>query len=378
MLKKKVFAVIGCGLGGATMAALLQKHGYSVKVFEQAKTFSPIGAGIHITPNAMKVIRHLGLELDLLNLAYCPSAFTSRDWDTGNILFRLPLGGDVRDMYDASYITVHRRNFHKVLISAIKPEAIHFGKRLIDLSQSADGVRLFFEDGSQFNADFLIGADGLSSVVRQILVGACPPIFSGQVAFRSIIPANQLKTKPLDDLTKWWAPDRFIITYYLTRSKDLFYFVAGFPAGSWESQESSLPGEFHELIKGFKGFHPAVQDILQCSTQQRLWPIFERPSLSVWHEKRVVLLGDACHPMRPHMVQGAAMAIEDAAILIRCLEMAAGDDWEAAFKNYYTTRIRRTTSMQTQSAQNDWLKYPMDPAWIFSYDALKEPIIPAA
>src|SRR5258708_32060770 len=170
MLKKKVFAVIGCGLGGATMAALLQKHGYSVKVFEQAKTFSPIGAGIHITPNAMKVIRHLGLELDLLNLAYCPLAVTSPDLDTRNILFRLPLGGDVRDMYDASYITVHRRNFHKVLISAIKPEAIHFGKRLIDPSQSAAGVRLFFEIVPPFNRSFLIAADGRSSAARDVRV----------------------------------------------------------------------------------------------------------------------------------------------------------------------------------------------------------------
>ncbi len=356
------------------MAALLQRGGYPVVVFEQAASFVPAGAGIHITPNAMKVLRHLGLEQQLLAQAFCPPAFTSRDWQTGHLLFELPLGEKVRDDHGASYITIHRGNFHGLLLSAIQPEAIRFGKKLIRFTQRDAGVRLFFEDGSISDADLLIGADGLSSAVRQIMFGALPPMFSGQVAYRSIIPARNLPSKPLNELTKWWAPDRFVISYYLDREKDLFYFVAGLPASEWESPYSSLPGDLQQMIEGFRGFHPAVQNILRCSTHQRRWPIFERPSLSVWHEKRVVLLGDACHPMRPHMVQGAAMAVEDALILVRCLETTTDDDWEGAFIRYYKTRIRRTTMMQEMSAKNDWLKYPTDPTWIFSYDALNEPL----
>lgn len=371
MKKEAVYAVIGGGLGGATIASLLQQYGYNVIVFEQYRAFVPAGAGIHVTPNAMRIMRHIGLENILLNFSSAPAAFTSRTWDTGEISFNLLLNAQG---LNNPYITVNRGDFHHAILSTLKPETIHYGKRLKNLEQFEAGVNLYFQDGSEYTADYVIGADGLYSMVRELLIGKSDPVFSGQVAFRSVIATHQLKSTPIDDLTKWWAEDRFVISYYLNKNRSLYYFVAGMPADSWDYEVPVKEGTKEELMAGFKGFHPHVQEILGASTNQRIWPLFERPPLPLWHNQRIVLLGDACHPMRPHMAQGAAMAMEDAAILVRCFEQAKDDDYEHVFKRYAHARVARTSKVQQQSGENTWLKDPMDPTWVFEYDAINDPI----
>lgn len=374
MKKELTIAVIGCGLGGATVAALLQRAGFRVMVFEQTSSFLPTGAGIHLSPNVLKVLRRIGIEHCLLERGCRPSAFTSRAWDSGELLFSLPLGEVAEQRYGGAYLTVHRSDFHQALVAEIEPGSLSYGKRLESLDSSARGVRLKFEDGHQEVVDLVIGADGLSSRVRQIMQGEEQPVFSGQVAYRSVFPASALQAPPIHELTKWWAPDRFVIAYYLTRAKDSFYFVAGFPAAKWPHTTSSVEGERVEMLNEFAGFHPEVQAILQASPEARKWPLFERPPNAIWHRGRVVLLGDACHPMRPHMAQGAAMAIEDAAILTRCLTSVGAQHWEQAFQLYSRSRIDRTSRVQALSSQNHWLREPTDPSWVFDYDIWSEPL----
>lgn len=375
MSKRFTIGIVGCGLGGATIAALLQQSGFHIRVFEQTPGFSPVGAGIHLSPNVLKVLRRIGIERYLLDIGCSPTAFTSRMWDTGELLFNLPLGEAAKQRYGGAYLTVHRGDFHQALVSSIDSSSLCYGKRLESFENTAEGVRLQFEDGHQEIVDLVIGADGLSSRVRHILQGEAHPVYSGQVAYRSVFPACALKRPPTYELSKWWAPDRFVIAYYLTQARDRFYFVAGFPASDWPHATSSVEGQRDEMLNAFAGFHPEVQAILQASPGARKWPLFERPPNPIWHRGRVVILGDACHPMRPHMAQGAAMAIEDAAILSRCLVEAGAPHWEQAFRLYSLVRIERTSKVQDISSRNIWLRDPTDPSWVFSYDALNEPLV---
>ncbi|MCW3466680.1 FAD-dependent oxidoreductase [Chitinophaga nivalis] len=372
MFKESTFAIVGCGIGGATVAALLQKYGYRVTVYEQAVSFVPAGTGIHITPNAMKVLRQLGVEPALHATGFQPPAFVSRAWDTGEVLFDFPLQ-TMQQQYAGSYLTIHRGNFHSILIAAVTPGTIHYNKRLKEAVQEEDGVTLFFEDGTKVQADYVIGADGIYSAIRKTMADQAAPAFTGQAAFRAIIPAAKLRSAPLDGLTKWWGHDRSLISYFLSGDQSLFYFAAGVPAATWEGR-AHREATREELLDSFAGFHPAVQDILLASEYPTLWPLFERPAVNKWYQQRIVLLGDACHPMMPHMAQGAVMAIEDAAVLLRCLEDAGNSSWQQVVERYATTRKERIETVQLQSAENKWLKAPMDPGWVFSYDALLAPL----
>lgn len=260
-MEHRQIAVVGCGLGGATMAALLQREGYDVCVFEQAPNFGPIGAGIHLSPNLMRVLRSLELEEALIERGFRPGAFTSRAFDTGEILFELPLRDTARQLYGADYLTIHRGDFHAALVSRIAPERIRYGKKLTDIEQAADHVELRFSDGTQVAADLVIGADGVSSRVRNACFDPTPPRFAGQVAYGSIVEASRLPSAPLDDLTKWWADDRFVIAYYLDPAKKHYYFVAGFPGNHWPAEARTLPGSREELRAEFSMFHPAAREI---------------------------------------------------------------------------------------------------------------------
>lgn len=374
MNKKPTIAVIGCGLGGATATALLQHLGCQVKVFEQAPGFLPAGAGIHLSPNVLKVLRQIGVEHQLLVQGFQPASFTSRAWNSGELLFDLPLGEQAVQHYGGAYLTVHRGELHRAIVDEIDRGCLVYGRRLKSLVSTSDSVQLHFEDGHQETADLVIGADGLSSTIRKILIGDEPPVFSGQVAFRSMFSTDAMHRLPENGLTKWWAPDRFVIAYYLTKALDTFYFVAGFPAKEWSHHGASTEGTQEELLHEFAGFHPEVQMILRASPPARKWPLFERDANPIWHRGRVALLGDACHPMRPHMAQGAAMAIEDAAVLSRCLMEVGFGQWEQAFSLYSRLRLPRTSRVQKLSGQNTWLKKETDPSWVFSYDAWTEPL----
>ncbi|HSR79515.1 MAG TPA: FAD-dependent monooxygenase [Hyphomicrobiaceae bacterium] len=196
-------AVVGAGLGGLTCAALLQRAGFAVLVYEQAAAFARIGAGIILSPNVLKVLRVLGLERPLLEVGIAPDAFVSRAWDTGETLFELRLDAASEQRFGGPYINVHRGDLHAVLASAVRPASIAFGHCLVGLKSSGAGVRLVFENGAQHEADIVIGADGIRSKVREVLLGPEPPRFTGRVAQRAIFKRELLGGQPMRDCTKW-------------------------------------------------------------------------------------------------------------------------------------------------------------------------------
>ena len=364
-------AVIGAGLGGATAAALLQREGFEVRLYEQAQAFERIGAGIHVSANVMKVLRHLDAEHGLSRIGIHPDVFTSRKWDNGEILFELPLGRTGEQKYGASYITAHRHDLHAAILEKVRPGTIAFGKRLADVKTDGAGANLIFDDGTAAEADVVIGADGVNSRVREAVVGPGRSRFIGAVAHRAIYPSALLGGMPVRNCTKWWGPNSHILIYYIEQSRNEIYLVTS-AKGEWHSQAAWEYCARAEVLAAFEGFHAEVRTVIEAAPQLTKWPILDIAPIDKWTERNLVLLGDACHAMTPYMASGAAMAIEDAAVLVRC--MVESDDCASAFLLYQKTRMPRVDKVQRISAENSFLRYPTDPTWVFGYDAVTVPL----
>ena len=373
---KPSIAVIGAGLGGAAAAALLQKAGYPTQVYEQAPEFSRLGAGIHLGPNAMKVMRRIGIEDQLERMGSHPSHWFSRDSETGEYLSRIPLGDFAKQEYGAAYITVHRGDLHALMVDQPDQDRLHFGKRLEKVDDQGDQVVMNFADGTEATADLVIGADGVNSVIREHLLGEEAPIYSGWVAHRAIISAEKLKAYDLDfeACVKWWSGDRHMMVYYVTGDHKEYYYVTGVPEPDWNHGTSFVDSSREEMREAFKNYGPEVQALIDCTDKVTKWPLLERNPLPLWHDNRLVLLGDAAHPMKPHMAQGAVMAIEDAAMLVRCMETTGADNYADAFELYRANRFERASRVQQVSHDNTWLRQNEDPAWVFAHDVYEVPL----
>jgi 6-hydroxynicotinate 3-monooxygenase len=366
------FAVIGAGIGGLALAAFLSRSGTNVEVYEQASRFARIGAGIQMSPNAVHVLRALGLEALLSRLAFQPPAWTNRVWHSGEYLFEVTLGNDAEKRYGAPYLLMHRGDLHSALFSAVPRGLISFGKRLVGIDLAGAGLTLWFSDGTAATADAVVGADGVHSTVRDILLGPEKPRFIGRVAYRTVFPTALMRGFVLDRCTKWWGPDRHIIMYPVTPRREETYFTTAVPDLDWDVESWSTQGDVAAVRRAFVGFHENVQTVLAACPQVHKWALFERDPLPRWSDGPIALLGDACHPMTPYMAQGAASALEDAAILSRCVE--AVPDVAEAFRRYEALRLTRTSRLQLTSRQNIWGKHEVDPAWVYGYNVWRVPI----
>lgn len=367
MKSKPKIAIIGAGMGGLTAAALLLRAGFEADVYEQAKHFTRLGAGIQMSPNAMKVLRTIGLEAPLRAMAFRPPGQLSREWDTGKVLLDVPFGDAVENRYNAPYLLMHRGDLHLLLAGTVPKERVHLGRKFTGLRDTGSSVQLQFADGSTAEVDAVIGADGVHSTVRELLLGTERPTYSGRVAYRTTFPANLLGGVTIDDCTKWWGPDRHIVIYFVTRARDEVYFVTSVPEDDWTAESWSMKGDLGELRSAFEGFHPQVQAVLKACPEVHKWAINVRDPLPRWSEGRAALLGDSCHPMTPYMAQGAATSMEDAMVLTRCLTEC--DDIGEAFRMYERTRKERTSKIQFHSYENKWLHRKADTDWVYGYDA---------
>lgn len=373
-MSKLSIAIIGAGMGGLTAAATLKRAGVEAHVYEQAPAFSRIGAGIQMSPNAMKVLRAIDLEGRLRTIAFRPEMQFSREFDTGVVNLEYPFGDTAEAKYGAPYLLMHRGDLHALLNANVPSGNMHCGKKLVRFDQDERGVRLEFADGTEARHDAMIAADGVHSGVREALFGKDQPHYSGRVAYRTTFPASLLNGETIDDCTKWWGKDRHIVIYYVTRNRDEIYFVTSVPEPDWRTESWSAKGDLTELRAAFKDFHPIVRRVLDACPQVHKWAILERDPMPSWSKGKVVLMGDACHPMTPYMAQGAATAMEDAAVLTRCLEGMDRNGIEKAFKLFEQVRKERTSQIQLVSHQNTWLHRSGNTDWVFGYDAWKVPL----
>jgi 2-polyprenyl-6-methoxyphenol hydroxylase-like FAD-dependent oxidoreductase len=376
--KKLSVAIVGAGMGGLAVASTLRQVGFDAQVYEQAPRLERIGAGIQMMPNAMKVLRRIGVENQVRAMSFQPYSHLNRVWDTGEAMRELPMP---EDLFGAPYLCLHRGDLQEALLSVLPSETIHLGKKLTGLDPSSGGVTLQFADGTRAEADALIGADGVHSLVREFVAGPDAPIHKGRIAYRAVYPSSLLNGRDIGcSRTKWWDIDRHIVIYYTSASRGEIYFVTSVPEpAEWLTRESwSAKGEVHELRAAYAGFHEDVLAVLEACPDCHKWAILEREPLSRWSDGRVTLLGDACHPMTPYMAQGAATAIEDAAVLARCLAETEGDDIEGSFRRYEASRKPRTAKIQAISSANTWMRGgDDDTSWLYGYDAWNVPLAQA-
>ena len=367
-------AIVGAGMGGLATAAALRRVGIEVAVYEQATQFARIGAGIQIGCNAMKVLRELGLERRLRAQSFYPRSWNNRDWRTGEIKFDMIFGESAERKFGAPYLLAHRGDLHAALATAVPAECVKLGHKLVGLDEVGDSVRLSFANGATALADAVVGADGVHSLVREILFGTSPVNFTGRIAYRTTYPAALLGGERIDDCTKWWGEDRHIVIYYVKPDRSEVYFVTSQPEPEFRIESWSAKGDVRQLRAAFKGFDPRVENVLAACPDVHKWAIVDRDALPRWAERNVTLRGDACHPMMPYMAQGAAMAIEDAAVLSRCLEGVEPDGVANAFRRFEASRRDRTSRVQETSRTNTWLKEKTDTDWVYAYDAWTVPL----
>jgi salicylate hydroxylase/6-hydroxynicotinate 3-monooxygenase len=368
-------AIVGAGLGGLTAAATLRLAGFNVRVYEQATRFSRIGAGIQMMPNSMKVLRRIGIDALVRGTSFQPYSHLNRVWDTGDVLRELPMP---ESLFGAPYLCMHRADLHDSLLSIVPAAIIELRKTLAGLDERGGQVTLTFGDGSTARADAVIAADGVHSVARDLIVGPDEPIHRGRIAYRAIFPSALMGGVDVGpSRTKWWGIDRHIVIYYTRPDRSEIYLITSVPEpADWLTRESwSTIGDVHELRAAYEGFHRDVRTVVEACPACHKWAILERDPLPRWSAGRVVLLGDACHPMTPYMAQGAATAMEDAAVLTRCLSEVEGQDIESAFRRYEAHRKPRTSRIQAISSANTWMKGGNeDTSWLYGYDAWNVPL----
>ncbi|WP_328799083.1 FAD-dependent monooxygenase [Roseomonas harenae] len=379
-MSKPRIAIVGAGLGGIAAALLLRQEGFESTLYEQAPAFSRLGAGIHVGPNVMKIMRRLGLEQRMEVMGSHPDFWHSRNWNDGALLSEIPLGDYARKTYGAAYLTVHRGDFHQLMVDAVPSGGIQYDKRLTAIDDSGQEVLLRFADGTTAKADIVIGADGVNSVMREHMLGAEAPRYTGYVAHRAVFPASALAkyNMAFDPCVKWWSEDRHMMVYFVTEKQDEYYYVTGVPQAEWDMSKAWVQSSQEEMYEAFAGYHPMVQSLIDACSDITKWPLLERDPLPLWSRGRLVMLGDACHPMKPHMAQGAAMAIEDAAMLARCFKEVGAEDFETTFALYRANRIERASRVQKVSHDNTWLRENEDPGWVFGYDVFNVPLIEPA
>ncbi len=364
-------AIIGAGIGGLAVAVALRRIGVSSVIYEQAPAFGRIGTAINMTPNAVKVLDGLGIGDALREKSYTPEFRVSRTWDTGEETSRVKLGSSALARYGVAPLMLHRADLMAVLEASVTSNTIKFGKKLKSLRNHDGKIRLLFEDKTTVDAVGVIGADGVHSVVRENLFGFEKPRFAGMSAYRTILPIDRIKGYDISNFVKWWGPipESQIVTNAINKKKELFLF-ATMPETSLVHESWSMSGDVEKIKVYYSNYHEEIRAVINSITEIDRTALYDRKPLDRWSKGRVTLLGDACHAMMPFMAQGAAMGLEDAVILSRCV--GSYPNWINALKHYEATRISRVSKIQHGSSSNQWLRKSENPDWVYGFDAWTE------
>jgi len=347
--------IAGAGLGGLTAAACLLQAGFDVDVYEQAPELGEIGAGIQQSANAMHVMHHLGLGDQLMAVAFQPPVTQFRLFDSGKILQELALAEKHQERHGAPYLQLHRADFHAILarrVLALKPDAIHLKATATGFEETPDGVVLHLADGSTAAGDALVGADGVRSAVRSQIAGRAPPAYTGDAAWRLTVPTARFPANFMDGKSSIWVgPNKHAVVYFL-RGGTLLNFVAAVELDEWIEESWTLKRPWAELKADLTGWHEDIQAIIDAADREQCfrWALNVHPALDNWSTGRATLIGDAAHPTLPYLAQGAAMAVEDAAVLTRALERSSSVS--AALKLYQHNRLGRTARIVRESQAN--------------------------
>ncbi len=355
--------IVGGGIGGLAAALACGQAGARPQVLERAATFSEVGAGIQMGPNVTRTLHAWGLAEDLKEIGFVPRKLDAKDTQTGQIIGTLRLGQRSLDTYGAPYFTVHRADLHRVFLKKIMSSGqaeLRLDSEVQGLQQNADGIQI---SGANLPASLtelsqsgaMVGADGLWSKTRQFVVPPTAPRVTGLLAYRALVPMQSIPEKlRLQDVNVWVGPRVHAVLYPVKCGEylNLVVVVQGPPPASLDDWDHA--GNKQDLEAAMGPIHADLRNMLAAVPAWRLWPLCDRPPIKGPHEMakgRIALLGDAAHPMRPFLAQGAGMAIEDAAELAR--SWARADlQVEDRLQMYAQARWARNAQVQQRSIRN--------------------------
>lgn len=346
--------IAGGGIGGLAAALALLRDGHEVTVCEQAKELREVGAGVQLAANATRVLIELGLGKALEKVACVPAGKEVRLYDTGKTWKLFDLGEESMQRYGAPYWLLHRADLHDVLVDALRerwPHALLTSAHVTAFNQSDTHVELLLADGRKLEADALIGADGIHSVVRRSLFGDMNVNFLGRAAWRGVVPAARLP-EHLRRLvaTNWVGPGVNAVVYPLRRGELINFVGAIGNVKGWTSESWTDAGTTEEVLADFQGWHADIQQIVRQIEVPLKWAYRGREPLQQWSVGNVTLLGDAAHPTLPTLAQGANMAIEDGLVLARCLRL--DEPISSTLRRYEAARVPRTSKIVRSSTEN--------------------------
>lgn len=342
-------AILGGGIGGLAAAAFLRQAGLPFTVYEQAPALGEVGAGLVVAPNAARLLRRLGvMERFLDHAVRMDVGWEFRRWEDGRVLSSEDLATSCERLFGEHTYTAHRADLLTVIHSAVPDEHLRLGKRCVRVDVTGTHPTLHFDDGDVVTTDILIGADGVHSVVRAALTMPTPATYSGICAFRALIPADKAPAFARRQAHTLWIGPGHHLVHYPVSAGGYVNLVAFAPAGDYTVESWTATATRDDLLAEFEGWDPRLVELVNAVDTPGRWALLDREPLEQWTVDRVTLLGDAAHPMFPFFAQGAAQAIEDAAVLAMCL----GQDLrhpDRALRRYERLRRPRTTKIQQVS-----------------------------
>src|SRR5256886_5755567 len=310
-------AIVGGGLAGLAAAHALARFGVQAEVFEAAPALGEIGAAVNVAPNATRALVAIGLGEKIAAVANSSPGIYTRNMQTGEFL---ELNDRRKDAarYGAPYYTFHRADLLDALASGLDHRAIHLGHRLTGLEERSDRIALAFANGAQVEAEIVIGADGVRSVIRRALYGDDNPAYTGQMVWRALLNGDDVPEEVLAPTghVQWVGPGCHLLAYYI-RGKKLLNIVTQEDTDKWVEEGWSIRGDPDEMRLSFPNPEPRLEKLLSLVTECSKWGLFTRPLTQNWGRGRIELIGDAAHAMLPNAGQGACQAFEDAYILAR-------------------------------------------------------------
>jgi salicylate hydroxylase len=333
-------AIIGGGIGGLAAALALERRGAEVVVCEQSPVHSEIGAGLNLTPNAVKAFRALGIEDQIEAIGSGSEFMAIRSWRSGRFISRTRRG-DFPKVFGAPNLTVHRADLLDVLRGALRTTDIRLGMRCVAVDGGDRSAAVRFADGSTLEADVVVGADGIHSAVRKSLFGADRPRFTGCICWRGMAPAAAVpRDINIADGTMWMGPHGHVV-HYPVRRGELVNIVAHFDSDAWTGDSWTQECDVAEVMTTYAAWNPALTRLYPLSQRWYKWALYDRDPLEHWSKGRATLLGDSAHAMLPYLGQGAGMAIEDGCVLAAMIGRH-GEDLDTALSAYERLRVPRT------------------------------------
>ena len=354
--------IAGGGIGGLTTALAFLKRGHRVTVFEQSHQLDEVGAGLQISPNGMHVFDALGVSARVEKDAFRPRAQELRFGKGGGRILSIPLRDIARDRWGGEYLHVHRADLIDALGGALidrAPDAVRLGCRVTGYRQDESSITAVLDSGEEVSGDLLVGADGIHSAIRTRINGEDKPRYTGNVAWRVVVPVSALgQYAPPETASVWVGSRRHAVTYRLRRGS-LANLVGVVECKERLIESWTATGAREQALKDFKGWSPVIRTILEKAETLNRWALYDRDPLPKWVDGRAVLLGDACHPMLPFLAQGAVMAIEDAYVLARLVTQR--ETLPEALAAYENEGKPRTSRVQAGARHNAKLFHRADP-----------------